>query len=185
MTIHRYILSVLLLITAAGALAGEPRVKAPLPALEITDRGELTFVNDEFDYSPWSSEHNPGMVHIVQYFGGTMADSERFKPFTNLLQETLPLGTYHVTTIINLDAALWGTSGFIVSEVKDSKRKFPMSTLVLDEEGTGVQAWQLGEDGAGLAVIDKRGIVRYFTREPMGPEEMTATLDLVRADIDS
>ena len=75
-----------------------------------------------------------------------------------------------MTTIINLDAALWGTTGFVVSEIKENKRKHPGSTLVLDEEGPGAVQWQLGEKGAGLAILDDQGIVRYFTTEPMSTE---------------
>ena len=103
-------------------------------------------------------------MHIVQYFGATRGDSKLFEPFTDRLRETFGDGKYHVTTIINLDAALWGTSGLVVSEVQDSKRKFPNSTMVLDEEGSGVNEWQLGKQGAGLAILDAKGTVLYFTR---------------------
>jgi hypothetical protein len=177
--------SMLLMIASGAALAEVPTVQSPLPLLNITDRGELKLEDNEFSYTPWGSEQNRGKVHIVQYFGGTKSDSEIFKPFTDLLQETFGVGTYHVTTIINLDAALWGTSGFVVSEVKENKRKFPLSTMVLDEDGAGVSAWQLGKPGAGLVILDSQGIVRYFTTEAMSAEEMRASVDLVRSNMDS
>jgi YtfJ family uncharacterized protein len=185
MTLQRLMITVFLLISCATAWAQPPELQAPLPALDIADRGEIQYQDNEFSFTPWNSGNNPGKVHIVQYFGGTKGDSKIFEPFTDLLQETFELGTYHVTTIINLDAALWGTTGFVVSEVKENKRKHPGSTLVLDEEGTGAVKWQLGDKGAGLAILDEQGIVRYFTTVPMSTEELSTSLDLVRANIDS
>lgn len=183
MTMHKIIYSLLLLIASTAALAQAPAVQSPLPPLTITDRGELVLQNDDFSFRPWTTEQNPGKVHIVQYFGATKNDSETFKPFTDLLQDTFGLGKYHVTTIINLDAALWGTTGFVVSEVKDSKREHPLSTLVLDEEGMGASKWQLGKSGAGLVILDNQGIVRYFTTQALSAQELTASLELVKSHI--
>ena len=138
MSIQRMILSMLLMITCGAALAEAPAVQSPLPPLSIADRGERKLVDNEFSFTPWGSEQNPGKVHIIQYFGGTKSDSKIFKPFTDLLRETFRTDTYHETTIINLDAAMWGTSGFVVAEVKESKRKFPLSTMVLDEDSSEI-----------------------------------------------
>ena len=74
---------------------------------------------------------------------------------------------------------------FVISEVKASKKKFPDATMVLDAEGTGAQAWELGKKGAVLAILDKDGIVQYLTREPMSAEELSSSLELVRSQIDS
>lgn len=141
--------------------------------------------SDEFSYTPWNSSPIPGKVHVLQYFSATMGDSKRFRPFTDQLQESFELGQYHVTSVINLDAALWGTTGFVLSEVKASKREHPGSTLVLDESGTGANLWQLGEEGAGLMIVDAQGIVRYFTRSPMDEGELNRSLELVREQIQS
>ena len=103
----------LLAIAATAALAQTPAELSPLPPLSISDRGELQYEDNEFSFTPWSTEQNPGKVHIVQYFSATKSASKIFKPFTDLLQETFGLGKYHVTTIVNLDAAMWGTTGFV------------------------------------------------------------------------
>jgi YtfJ family uncharacterized protein len=170
----------IILFFSAHAPAGQaPAINQPLPSMDIKDRGELLFENDRFFYRPWSTDHNPGKVHIVQYFAATMKDSEIFAPFTDRLQDALEPDSYHVTTIINLDAALWGTTGFAVSEIKANKREFPLATMVLDEEGRGAVHWQLGNRGAGLAILDRAGIVNYFTREALSEEEIKTALDLV------
>ena len=172
------------LLGSLQAFAQAPESGAPLPPLKIEEKGEVLLQGDDIAFAPWSSEQQPGKVHILQYFGATRSDSKRFKPFTDLLEETFDRDKYHVTTIINLDAALWGTTGLVVSEVKDSKRKYPLSTMVLDEDGKGVDQWSLGKEGAGLAIVDGTGIVRLFTAEPMTDETLDGTVDLVRQHIE-
>ena len=184
MTLTRRLLSIIIILGCSAASAGTPTIESPLPLLDISDKGELLFKNDDFSFAPWRSDADPGKIHVVQYFGGTMAASETFKPFTDTLQETLTPGTYHVTTIINLDAAMWGTTGFVVSELKKNKRKHPTATMVLDEEGTGASLWELGDDGTGLAILDEQGNVKYFTLQPMSAEEIQSNVELIRANID-
>ena len=170
---------------APGAVTQPLGAAAPLPPVTIKDKGELLLEGEDFSFAEWNSNVNPGKVHVLQYFAGTMGDSKTFEPFTDLLQKKLDYRKYHVTTIINLDASLWGTTGFVVAEVKASKKKFPRATIVLDAEGTGADIWGLGKKGAVLAILDKDGIVRFLTREPLSPEQMDSSLELVRSQIDS
>jgi len=185
MSWQKSFLGTLVLTWTALAFSQAPAPASPLPPLVIDDRGELLMENDSFSYAPWSAEANPGKVHIVQYFGATRGDSKLFEAFTDRLRETFEQDQYHVTTIINLDAALWGTSGLVVSEVQDSKRKYPNATMVLDEEGTGVEQWQLGKGGAGLAILDAKGTVHYFTREGMTEADINSSVALVKEQIDA
>ena len=138
---------------------------------------------DEFNFVPWSSDKDPGKVHILQYFSGTISHRDLFSPFTDLLQAELDYTKYHVTTIINLDRALWGTTGFVVSELKDSKRKYPRATMVLDEDGIGVEQWQLGKQGSVLAIVDNDGVVQFVSQGPLDEAQMQSSLELVRAEI--
>ena len=174
----------ILVTVSISAVAQTPAPGEPLPPLRIEDRGELLLKDDAFTYAPWVGNLKAGTVHVVQYFGATRADSKRFQPLTDKLEQTFSREQYHVTTIINLDAALWGTSGLVVSEVEDSKRKYPLSTMVLDEDGKGVDQWSLGKEGAGLAIVDGKGIVRLFTAEPMTDANLDSTVDLVRQHIE-
>jgi uncharacterized protein len=182
MPLSRLLCSLVLVLACGTTLAAAPAVNSPLPLLAISERGELIKTGDDFSFVPWRSDTNPGTVHVVQYFGASQAASETFKPFTDLLQSSLPPGTAHVTTVLNLDAAMWGTTGFVISELKKNKRIHPDATLVVDDKGTGVGAWDLGKDGAGLMVLDKQGIVKYFTRKALSEQELAATLELVRAN---
>lgn len=161
--------------------AGAPTVGAPLPVLQIEERGELTMSGDDFRFVPWSSETNPGKVHVIQYFGANLGDRDVFQPFTDMLQAKLEPGTVHVSTVLNMDAALWGTTGFVLSELEKNKKQHPQATMVLDEDGAGVTTWELGDDGTGLIVMDDKGVVRYFKRSSLNEEERASALELIRA----
>jgi len=179
----RAILCTLLTLLAASALANAPAVDAPLPALDIDDRGELVMDGDDFAFQPWSSSTNPGVVHVIQYFGAKLAHRDLFSPFTDSIQAHFAPGSVHVTSVLNMDAALWGTGGFVLSELKKNKKAHPDATMVIDEEGIGIEAWELGEEGTGLIVMDSEGIVKFFSRGPLDDEEIASTIELMRATI--
>jgi YtfJ family uncharacterized protein len=169
------VLTLLLLLTTAPAVfASAVREGHPLPGSRIDTLGELVLAKDEFDYRTWEASQTVHKPHVLQYFPGTLQDSKIYEPFTDSLQAQYTLGTYHVTTIINLDEALWGTRGFVVSEVKRSKRKFPDSTIVLDDSGLLAREWRLGERGAGLVILDISGQVRYVHLGEMDDRAMAA-----------
>ena len=175
--------SIMFLSTAA--MAESPSLNEPLPVLSIADRGELLLQDTKYSYRPWSSQSNSGEVHVLQYFAGTSSASKTFEPFTDILQKEFPERGYHVTTIINLDAAMWGTGGFVTGEAKSSKAKYPGSTMVLDEEGAGAANWELGKKGAVLVVMNKAGSVIYLSHKAMSEQDIAATIDLMRENINS
>jgi YtfJ family uncharacterized protein len=184
MTLSRFILCFVLALTGGSVLAAPPTVDSALPLLDITERGELTMSGDDFKFVPWRSDTDIGKVHVIQYFGATMGDQDTFKPFTDLLERSFESGTIHVTTVLNLDAAMWGTSGFVVSELKKNKRIYPQATMVLDDDGSGVVKWDLGEAGTGLIVANKQGIVKFFSPKALSKDEMAATVELIRTNLD-
>jgi hypothetical protein len=120
---------------------------------------------------------------VLQYLAGTRKARSQTQAFTDRLEELLPKGSYQFTTVINLDDAMWGTSGFVVGEVKSSKRKYPDSTMVLDEEGTGLQGWQLQKKSSAIVVIDTSGTVLYLKQGSMSEEEIEAAVELIRQQI--
>jgi YtfJ family uncharacterized protein len=179
-------LSSLVLIFISGtALAAAPAVDAPPPVLSISERGELILTGDDVSFVPWRSDANSGTVQVVQYFAATQKASETFKPFTDVLEANFAPGTIHVTTILNLDAAMWGTTPFVISELKKNKRLHPKATMVVDDKGTGVVEWDLGKEGAALLIMDQKGVVKYITRQAMSEQEIAATLQLMKSNIGS
>lgn len=179
-------LTLFLTLLATPALGGgPPTVGEPLPELSIEDRGELVMEGEEFDFEPWTSRTSPGKIHVIQYFGANMGDRDVFKPFTDKIEETFEPGAVHVTTVLNMDAALWGTGGFVMSELKKNKKQYPQATMVVDEDGSGVQTWDLGEDGTGVVVVDPAGVVQFFSRGSLDEQSLASTIELIRANIDA
>ncbi|MEH6587901.1 MAG: YtfJ family protein [Halioglobus sp.] len=160
-----------LLLIALTNLAQGASVGQPLPALNISQIGEVLLQGDSVSYKPWDSQESVSKPHILQYLPGTLSASSMYSPFTDaLLAQYEPL-RFHFTTIIDLEAALWGTGIFVTSEVEKSKREFPLSTMVLDKLGSGIDAWSLGKSGAGLFIIDSEGVVQFLTLGKMSAEE--------------
>ncbi len=186
MTFSRLIPSFLLILVCTNALAGAPTINASLSLLDITERGELTLTNDEFSFIPWSSATaGLGKVHVIQYFGANLKNKDTFKPFTDLLQSSFKPGVINVTTILNLDAAMWGTTGMVMSELKKNKRMLPEASMVVDDDGIGVTEWDLGDAGTGLIVLNEKGTVKYFSRKALNEAEMTSTIELMRDNINN
>lgn len=156
---------------------------SPVPELIIEDRGELVLNGDDIVYQSWSSNAKPGTVHILQYMAATRGASKIYSQFTDMLSEKFEETDFHITTVLNLDDATWGTSGFVVSEIESNKREFPRATLVLDEDGDGRKAWKLAKKSAALAILNKDGQVLYFIQDPMSDANLEDMLALVAAQI--
>ena len=69
--------------------------------------------------------------------------------------------SYQTTSIINQDDAIWGTGSFVKSSAEDSKKDFPWSSMVLDEDGKVAGAWDLQEESSAIIVQDKQG--KFFS----------------------
>jgi YtfJ family uncharacterized protein len=187
MTLYRLILTTALTLVCSSAFADAPAIGKSLPLLVIEDKGEILYQaeEDDFSFAPWSSATNPGQTHVIQYFGANVGDRDTFEPLTDLIQSSLQPGSVYVSTVLNLDAAMWGTSGFVISEIKKNKKIHKGSTMVLDEDGDGVDTWGLGKDGTGVVILDKNGIVLYFSKGSLSPEELEAAMSLIETNIKS
>lgn len=167
------------------AVATEQRfVGAALPALEVTDKGELILAGDKVEYKPWSSATLTGKVHVLQYLAGRMSSSKLNEPFTDKLSElAMSLEFHQVTTIINLDDAMWGTSGFVASELKSNKKKYPDSTMVADKNGDGAKLWELTPEGSAIWVLSPEGKVLFFKDGGLSAEEIASTVELLQSQM--
>jgi len=174
-----------ILFFTVATQAAPPNIGSELPQMSVSDKGEMLLSGGEYSYQPWQFTTRAGEIHVLQYFAGTKKGSKTFEPFTDQLQVEFLDGGYHVTTVINLDAAMWGTGGFVISEAKASKKKYPQSTMVLDEEGDGVEAWGLGETGTLLAVMDKQGHVIFISHAALSKDELAATVALIKQQMES
>lgn len=155
-----------------------------LPVLELDNQGELLLTENRVDFQTWQSASKAKEeVQIIRYLPGTRSAQQAFKSITDLLTEKYDSSKLHVTTIINLDDALWGTKSLVVSEAKKKKRLHPHSTMVLDEEGLGKQNWGLGEDSLAFMVVDSTNTVRYFVDSSMTKREEIVVMEIVEKHI--
>jgi YtfJ family uncharacterized protein len=178
------ILPLVLLCLAFPAWSSNIQIGQPLPELSIAEHGELLIIDDEeIVYQAWRAPVQADKVHVLQYIAGTRKARSQTQAFTDRLEEALPKGSYQFTTVINLDDAMWGTSGFVVGEVKSSKRKYPDSTIVLDEDGAGRQTWQLQEKSSAIVIIDTSGTVLYLKQGAMSEDEIEAMVEIIRQQI--
>ena len=182
MTIRMLVL--LSALVAQHTLAGDVPTGKRLPDLNIAERGELVLKDDDVGYRAWNYPQQPGKVHVVQYMAATRAASEINKPFTDRMKTELTQGAFLSTTILNLDEAMWGTGGLVVSELKSNKKEFPSAVLVADKDGTGLKLWQLERKNSTVIVTDPAGVVRFFKQGEMSAEEIDSTLQLVQRYID-
>ena len=169
---------------ASTAIAGSLAVGSAVPSLTIDDRGEITLNGDDIDYAPWNSGRLSGGVHVVQYIGATMGDKDKFKALTDKIESDFAPGSVTVTTLINMDAALWGTGGLVASEIKKNKKAYPEAIMVLDEDGIGTQTWGLGKDGIALIILDSEGVILYAVQEGIDEKTLQEPLGILRAQVD-
>jgi YtfJ family uncharacterized protein len=153
-----------------------------LPPLRVEKLGELHVDGEEVRYAPWDSGALQGMVQVVQYMAARPGSRDLNKPFTDRLKDSgIPIEHYHVTTIVNLDDALFGSRGIVVSELEKNKKRYYRSSIVADEAGLGLEAWRLAPKSSAIIILDAGGRVAFFREGAMSAQEIEQALALVRA----
>lgn len=172
------------LATLSSAVFAAITVGQTIPPVTIEQNGELHIKGDTISYASWHTDALAGKVNVLQYLAGRMAASKLNKPFTDKLAAiNLPLDHYRVTTIINLDDAMFGTSGFVSSELKNNKKKYPRSSMVADKKGLGAETWDLKPQGSAIFVVSAEGKVLFFKDGGLNNEEIDSVIDLVKQQI--
>ncbi len=178
--LQRFLLAALLL-AAPAAQALQPG--DPLPTLEVRKPGEILIENGEPRFRPWQSSALGDRLHIVQYMAARMSARNLSKPFTDRLEASgIPYSRYHISTVVDLDDALFGTRGMVLSELEKNKRKYALSTIVADESGRGRELWGLEESSSAVIILDTAGRVLYFHQGKMQEDAVQRALTLVRGD---
>lgn len=154
-----------------------------LPTLQVEKPGEILIENGERSFRPWQSGALEDRLHIVQYMAARMSARNLSKPFTDRLETSgIPYSRYHISTVVDLDDALFGTRGMVLSELEKNKRKYALSTIVADESGRGRELWGLEESSSAVIILDTAGRVLYFHQGKMQEDDIQRALALVRGD---
>ena len=162
------------------AHSAEVTLGEPMPPLTIPSQGELKLSDDEFSYEPWALPVGLGKPHILQYMAGTLKARGQTQSFNDRLETDIPHEKIHITTVINMDQILWGSTRFVMSQVKSNKARYPMATIVLDESGLGQRTWALPEKDAAVVLMDPNGSVLWFKEGALSDQDIDETIELLR-----
>jgi len=175
-------LLVSILTSVALGLSAPLRADSPLSALTVEKGGAIILAGDDYRLEPWSWRPQPGTVQVVQYIPGTSDGNKLFKSLNDRMQRELDYTRYQLTVLVNLDAASWATRGIVKSRLVDKKRSFPGTVMVRDDDGLGVDQWQLPE-GLLFAIFDSSGaLIAKQTRKP-SEEDLTHLFEQLQATL--
>lgn len=157
--------------------------KAPAPISQVLD-GEILLSQDNVVYRPWNSQELQGKVRVVQHFAARSSAKALNDPLIEaLIQAKLPQDKYQTTSIINLDDAIWGTSGFARSKTESGKKQAPHSQVIVDNDGVVKKAWDLQAKTAMTMVLDRNGIIRFVKEGKLTPAEITQVILLLKQQV--
>ncbi|WP_417617289.1 YtfJ family protein [Oceanisphaera sp.] len=151
------------------------------PAVAVTSQGELLLMQDQLSARPWQLSDGQGKVRLVQHIAGRSSAKELNAPLIEAIKAAqLPRDHYQTVTIINVDDALFGTSGFVRSSAESSKREFPWSSIVVDNKGEVAQKWQLTARSSAIILLDKEGRVLFTKEGALAGEQIKDVLKLIQ-----
>jgi YtfJ family uncharacterized protein len=177
-------LAVLHLAVCTPAQSANIAIGAQLPEISIQNKGELVRQDGAFIYTPWNTSLLLGKVQVVHYLAARLTASKLHEPFTDALRTAaFPAEKYESTSLINVNDALWGTAGFVESELKTNKIKFPHERLVSDVEGIGLKQWELRRGNSVIVILDKSGKVIFLTENALSPNQIADVLALIRNNL--
>ncbi len=153
-----WLLAGILAAVQAQATSAPVRLGAALPPMEISAGGQVILEGDDYRTAPWSGPAAVPMVQVYQYVPGTRKGGSLYDPLTERMQNELDPTQFRITAIVNVDASSGFLKSFVRAKVVDKQRTFTLATMVLDEDGAGLSAWQLEQESAFI-VTDEQGIV--------------------------
>ncbi|WLS78466.1 YtfJ family protein [Erwinia pyri] len=151
-----------------------------VPAIGISDKGEMLLQQDKFSYQRWNSAKLPGKVRVIQHIAGRSSSKEKNASLIEAIKSAMfPHDRYQTTTVVNTDDAIPGTGMFVRSSIENNKKQFPWSQFIVDSNGVAKKAWQLEDGGSAIVVLDKKGEVRFAKDGALTQEEVKQVVALV------
>jgi len=170
------LMSLVPFITSAHNFEEKQRL---LPA-GIADKGELILDNNKVSYKNWNTAQLLGKVRVVQHIAGRSSAKEQNAPLIDAIKAAnLPHDQYQTTTIINVDDAIIGSGIFVQNSIEDSKKQFPWSQFIVDDQGAAAKAWQLTPAGSAIIVLDKDGRIQFAKDGTLSPQEIQQVMNLL------
>lgn len=151
-----------------------------VPAVGISDRGELRLDKDEFSYKNWNSAQLPGKVRVVQHIAGRTSAKEKNATLVEAIKAAkFPHDKYQTTTLVNTDDAIPGSGMFVRSSIESNKKLYPWSQFIVDSNGVARNAWQLEEGSSAIVVLNKDGRVEWAKDGALTQEDVQQVIALL------
>ncbi len=170
------------LLFSSSALSASPLSEGePLPELQVSAPGVLALQEDEsIHYLPWDSTSTAGKPTLIYHLAGTSSASDLNRRFIDRLKQLeLPKGSYYFVTIVNLEDALWGTSGLVQRSVEKRQRRYQQNIFVLDETSIVRNTWGLVPESSAVLLLDASGTLVRVKDGPLTAEEEQEFVELI------
>lgn len=176
----RLIVGTLCLIASTLTCAQLPVVGEILPAVSIDDKGSLELEGDEMHYKPWSTTTLRGKPAYLQH----MAARAGIDGINKLLDDAVEAKGYspeqlRSAAIVNKDDAIWGSGVFVTSQLKKNKRRYPESTIIVDDNGTALKQWRLEKKNSAVVILSPEGRVVFFKQGALSAAEVTKAVAIL------
>lgn len=157
---------------------------SPLPAVEVTQKGEVLLDDGKTTYGPWHSSQLTGKVRTVLHLAGRSSAKEMNEPLVNALKAAhLPQDFYQTTTIVNTDDTLFGTSAIVAMMVEGGKKEFPWSSVVVDARGIVRKTWDLQKESSAVAVLNPLGELLFFREGALSASDVQRVLQIIELEL--
>lgn len=181
---NKTLLAIAIACSPALAMAHNISVGQSVPNVDVTSHGEIVLQGEDTAFQAWSTQSMLGKVRVIQAIAGRSSAKEMNAPLMAAITAAkFPEQNYQTTSIINQDDSIWGTGSFVKSSAQDSKKEFPWSSMVLDEEGSVANAWDLASESSAIIVQDKQGKVLFVKEGTLNEQEIQQVLTLVKENI--
>lgn len=96
-----------------------------LPAVDVSNYGEIVLNDGNTGYQAWATNALLGKVRVVQAIAGRSSSKELNAPLMAAITASkFAEDSYQTTTIINQDDAIWGTGSLLNHQPKAAKKNF-------------------------------------------------------------
>ena len=176
---------VFLVVFSAGVSpAAQIKLSQPLPKVTLNELGKLNLEGEQISYVPRNSRELRGKVFTIYHLAGTRSAASLNDAFIDRLLEEqfdlLPGNPHQTFNIINLDDAMFGTSGIVQRTVEDRKRKYIVPGFALDKEGVIRKAWGLAPESSAVIILNKAGKVVFFKDGQLSQAEIDQAIQVIK-----
>ncbi|WGY47981.1 YtfJ family protein [Vibrio sp. ABG19] len=181
---NKTLIAILLACSPTLVSAHNLHIGQTLPEVSVQQYGEVILNNNDTIFQSWNSQQMVGKVRVIQAIAGRSSAKELNQQLMSAISAAkFPAEQYQTTSIINQDDAIWGTGSFVKSSAQDSKKEYPWSSIVLDEDGNVARSWALQPESSAIIVQDKRGQILFVHEGALDDSQIEQVLQLVQRNL--